>query len=146
MSVSDPAFEPRTWTQEDFEVFRNAPDRWESLFTVKPGATPTKFVIGAIPPHEMARIESATENKFAERMWQCFLYGLRDIVDGPTKTEYDASGRTKEVVPKIKRSGVEYVDPEWLSKIFVRGLYEIGKSIGVLIYSWNQLTETESKN
>ena len=106
----------------------------------KDGQRVVKFVIGVIPPGELARIHDecrvfTSEVKSAQLAWRSFIAGLRDIKDGPW-----------DDVPKRKVDGVEYVDPMWIGKTFVRGMRDVAEQVGSATWAWNQLTEDDAKN
>lgn len=118
------------------------PGSWRDTVGVKAGDQLTEFIIGAIPPAELARIEDEARIGTAQvrpqqMMWECFLAGLRDIRHGPTK-----DGK----VPMVQRAGVDRPDPVWLGEVFARGNRMIAMDIGQACYTWNQLTDGEIKN
>ena len=119
------------------------PNRWRDELTVRDGQEPTEFVLGVVPPSDLARIEDECHALNEERentrtmYWRCFLTGLRDIRNGPTD---------RGKVPKTKRGEVEYVDPEWLAQTFTGSLYHVATEIGQVIYAWQRFTVTDAKN
>lgn len=119
------------------------PSRWREQLTVHDGQEPTEFVVGVVPPADLARIEDECHALNEEReqtrtmYWRCFLTGLRDIRNGPTD-----GGK----VPKIKRGDVEYVDPSWLAQTFSGALYHVATEIGQVIYAWQRFTVADAKN
>ena len=116
---------------------RQSPSVVAGKIAIKSGFSLTKFVIGVIPADHMVRIadECTMAGKYTESAWRCFLASVRDI---------------EGFEPKPKRGrmvgGVEYCDTDWLKSTFVRGLRTIACEIGGYAWSWNQLTEDETKN
>ena len=140
VSPFDPAIDE---SQSDLENFANDalkdPECWRKYFKFKEGATPTEFEIGVVPSAKLIQIESecglGTEQINETKLrWMCFLYGIRDIRN------------FGQDVPKVTLNGVEYVDPEFLSKNFTRNLRHVASNIGAQIYFWNMLNDDESKN
>lgn len=119
------------------------PGCWRDELTVRDGQEPTVFVIGVVPPAELARIEDECHALDAERertrtlYWRCFLTGLRDMRNGPSQ-----DGK----VPKVKRGDIEYVDPAWLESKFGGPLYHVATEIGQAIYAWQRFTASDAKN
>ena len=112
---------------------------WREHVKVRDGEALTEFVVGVIPPDEMSKISDECRSadgtyREEEARWRCFCWALRDIRGWPVE------------VPKIKRDGVEYVDPKWLRTTFVRGLRKVALHIGASAWAYNQLTEEEIKN
>lgn len=112
----------------------------ERLLVFKDGETPTKFIVGALSTEDFNRIVDETQEtqthrgRSNERMWRMFLHGLRGIENWPSKVE------TRKV------GDLEYVDPAWLRRTFVRELREIAIQVGAVILTYNRLTEEEIKN
>lgn len=113
------------------------PGCWKDYLKFKAGEKPTIFVIGVIPPDDLAMINDETSSKYESEAlrWRAFLLSLRDI-----------EGWDGEEIPKRKVSNVEYVDQQWIKRNFIRGLRPIALEVGLVAYLWNQLTETEIKN
>lgn len=127
------------------------PASWRDLMAFKDGARPTEFIIGVIPAAELSRIEDecglgTDHEKTRELCWRCFLVGLRDLLAGPTSEITTADGARAQGVPKKKVDGVEYVDPEWLSRVFVGPLRSVALEIGRVVWNWNQLGPADVKN
>lgn len=120
------------------DAWMKAPGAWRDHIKAKDGEQITEFVVGVVPPAEMARItdECRSADKFREEeaRWRCFCWGLRDIKGWPVE------------VKKIKRGSVEYVDPKWIAETFVRGLRKVALTVGMSVWMFNQLTEEEIKN
>lgn len=137
VSAADPAIDIEASDMDAYgkDVLFN-PSCWREHLKIKPGDKPTVFVIGVIPPDELARINDETERKYSseELRWRSFMSSVRDIENWPDE------------IPKRKIDGVEYVEPKWLRTTFVRGLRVLALDIGLVAYMWNQLTETETKN
>jgi hypothetical protein len=122
------------------EQIREDPSAWRQVLTIKDGGSPTLFEVGVIPPSVLARIESdalfpSNEWRMHEMFWACFRAGLRDIKSG-------AFG----VVPKVAVNGVEYVDPEWLERTFIRSLRGCGLFLGRIAWQWNTAHDSDVKN
>jgi hypothetical protein len=121
------------------EVLKN-PSAWGGLLKFKTGEAPTKFVIGVIPPEEMARIADdcriGKQDELVEQCkWRAFLAGLRGI-------ENFGSGS----VPKKKVGEIEYVDPAWLRERFSGANRGIALGVGLAAWIWNQLRDDDVKN
>lgn len=148
VSSMDPAIDREASDLQKYgsELLSNS-NAWRELLKFKSGEKPTVFVLGVIPPDEMSRINDETpKRKLSEEhtvtdwsseelQWRSFLTSLRDI-----------EGWESGEIPKRKVGGVEYIDPSWLRKTFVRGLRKIALEVGLAAYFWNMLTETETKN
>lgn len=112
----------------------------ERMLLFKDGDTPTRFSVGAMSTEVFNRIVDETQEtqtwrgKFSERMWRMFLHGLRGIENWPGK------------VDTIKIGDIEYVDPEWLRRNFIRGLRDTAIQVGAVVLNYNRLTEEEIKN
>lgn len=159
VSVSDPAIDIEKSDKVEFEnspvlkyLFQRMvePSSWRDCLTFKDGQKPTEFVIGMIPPCDLARIEDecklgTKQAKTNEAGWRIFQIALRDIINGPT-TEIEVSGRKRQGVPKVKVDGLDYVDPDWLRSTFVGHLRRVAIEIGHNAYQWNQLKPVEVKN
>lgn len=113
----------------------NDPNHSAHALKFKQGETPTKFVLGVIPAEEMVRIADETREKPNEKSWRAFLAALRGIEGWP-----------ENPIPTRKVNDVEYVDPTWIKKHFVRGLRLVANDAGVIAWMWNQMTEAEVKN
>lgn len=143
ISFLDEAIDQEATPEENFdrlsgpEGYRN-PALWQELITLKQSMSPTVFVIGVIPPSEMVRIqdECMGSKKFNELRWRAFLYGVRDI-----KGWEDSEQPAKKMI-----DGVEYVDPVWLERTFVRSLHAVGLFVGGYVWAFNQYTGEDSKN
>ena len=139
VSLNDPAIDPDASDLKAYgKAAKDNPACWRELLKMRAGQEPTVFEIGVVPPGELTRIMDECVNtkatRYEEAAWRCFLAGVRGIrswSDDP---------------PRVKRDGVEYVDPAWLAKTFARGLRAIAVEIGSFVYHWNQLTEDEIKN
>lgn len=120
------------------EVMMKDPAAWRKLIKPKDGETLTEFIIGVIPTEQLVRIHDECEDKTGEELrWRCFLCSVRGINNW---------ANSNEKIPTIDRHGVSYVDPDWLSKTFVRGLRYTALHVGMLAWAFNNLTEDESKN
>ena len=131
------------WAAYGAVAFDN-PSAWRDFIKAKDGETITEFVIGVVPTEFAIRIEDEClgfreglriVERPDERMWRYFLHGLRDI-------KHWSDGE----VPKKDFNGVEYVDPTWIKKTFVKHLREVALDIGRYVWAFNQLTEKEIKN
>lgn len=121
------------------------PSSWRETVKFKDGQSPTVFTIGVIAPSMLNLIDDECQGRSSQRHWRSFLNGIREIEAGPTVSVMK-DGRTVQVTPKIEINGIEYVDPQWLSTTFVRGLRHIAIEIGMVCYNWNSLTESDIKN
>lgn len=123
------------------------PGAWRDLIVAKPGEKLTEFDLGVIPSgRAVAMQDEFTRTGGAKGLgWQAFLYSVRDIRNGPQLIGTDASGKTTATVPKVHVGSVEYVDPEWLSRVFVRSLREAAIHMGMIAWTWNQLGEDDAK-
>ena len=141
VSPSDPSIDIETSDLDGYaEVSLSNPGSWRDYFKFKEGQEPTEFEIGVIPPSKLTQIEH--ECKFGSQdfeegklRWQCFLSSIRDI------RKFDDSP-----LPKKTINGVDYVDPEYLSKHFGKHMRKVASHIGALAYYWNHLSEEELKN
>ena len=148
----DPAVEPLS-DEESSKYIQAAfgnPAAWREHLKVIEGKVPTRFEIGVIPPETLSRIEDesggmgSASNLMA---WACFAFGLRDIKDGGfVKTITAENGSTRDVVPKVKRNGEEYVDPDWLSKVFRGRVRGAALFVGRCTYYWNLVLGDDVKN
>jgi len=127
--------------QTDFAVaIGKDPAESERMLIFRDGETPTKFVIGAISTEDFNRIIDETQEtpthrgRVTERMWRMFLHGLRGIENWPGKVEMRTQGE------------LEYVDPAWLRRTFVKDLREVALQVGSVVLAYNRLTEEEIKN
>lgn len=159
VSVLDPSIDFEASVKKDYEgtdVLSYAIDRlgkpssWRDTVKPKQGEQLTEFVVGVMPPAELARIEDecklGTESaRYNEAFWRCFLCGVRDVLNGPT-SERKVDGVLRRCVPKKLVDGVEYADPEWLRTTFVGSLRKVAIEIGQVVYAWNQITVDETKN
>lgn len=100
-----------------------------SRLPVKAGEQVCKFTLGVVPSDEIVRIESE-DRDFNKQRWRWFVSSLVDVT---------GFGKPN----KRKIGDVEYVDPEWTRKTFVRGYVEIGKEIGWYARMFNKVTEDE---
>ncbi len=126
------------------------PGCWRDILKMRPGETPTEFIIGAIPPSELSAIEddyraSGGITQSTGMQWACFKASLRDIKNGPTE-RIKRGGSYVEEVPKSKRGSVERVDPAWLETVFSRGLRNAARWVGMTAWTWNNLNEADAKN
>ena len=116
------------------------PSESVKMLLFKDGETPTKFVIGAMASEDFNRVIDETQETSTwrgattQRFWRMFLHGLRGIENWSGKVE------TRKV------GDIEYVDPAWLRKTFVRDLRQVAIQVGTVIMSYNSLTEEEIKN
>lgn len=147
VSPYDPAVdEGSNWGDYAREWLRK-PGCWKDLLKIKDGEQVTEFVIGVIPPAELNRINDECRTELGpdgkpigiarneEARWRCFLLGTRAI-----------NGWPGEKPPTREIGGVEYVDPAWLAKTFVRGLRKVALTVGYAAWSFNNLTEDEILN
>lgn len=116
------------------------PAESERMLVFKDGEAPTRFVLGAVGSEDFNRIVDETQEtqthrgKNTERCWRFFLHGLRDIENWPGGVE------------KRKIGELEYVDPAWLRRTFIRDLRDVAIQVGQVIIAYNRLTEDEIKN
>lgn len=106
----------------------------------KAGSRVTRFVIGVVPPAELARINDEAkaftpEAKRQELFWRTFLASVRRI------EEWGGTG----TIPTRKVGDVEYVDPVWLRETFVGPRRSIGLEVGRVSWFWNQFSEDDAK-
>ncbi|HJW74984.1 MAG TPA: hypothetical protein VJ787_04860 [Thermoleophilia bacterium] len=118
------------------------PAAWRRMLKTLPDQQATEFVVGVIPPAELAQIEDECGGingpaKHLELQWRCFAASLRDIRNGPTRDG---------AVPKERVGGVERVERRWLSDVFCRGLRDCAIWVGGVAWSWNKLSEDDLKN
>jgi hypothetical protein len=111
-----------------------------AMLKFKNGETPTRFVLGVIPPDDMTRIADECRvgkpNELTQQLqWRSFLHGVREV-----------KGFGEGRVPTRKVGDVEYVDPVWLRDQFARGLRDVALGVGLVVWFWNQITEDEVKN
>lgn len=117
------------------------PSCWRDYLVLKDGERLTEFVIGVVPTSEFIRImeecktsESGTSHD-QEFWWRCFINGVRKINNWNGEQ------------PKTKMiNNIEYVDPQWLSNTFIRGLRKIALDIGMHVVAFNSTTDEEIKN
>jgi hypothetical protein len=112
----------------------NDPTAALAKIVVKSGQSLTKFIVGVIPGDEMTRISDECRGHFQALCWRSFLHSLRGIEGSADKPN------------TVTVCGVQYVDPEWIKKTFIRGLRSWAIEIGMAAWSWNQLTGDEIKN
>lgn len=137
VSIADPAIDRESLNVEEFaKAVLTNPGSWREHVKAKPGESLTIFAIGVIPPDMMSRIadETGGNTDSHELRWRAFVSALRGIENW------------SEEVPTHKIDGVEYVDPRWIKKTFVRGLRNIALDVGLVAYLWNMMTEAEIKN
>lgn len=130
------------WTWLYHIIGAKFPGLWRDI-PLSGDSAPTEFIIGAVPPSELNRIEDESRGAsgVASMHFQCFKAALRDIKNGP----HDQV-KGKPVVPKVNRAGVERVDPEWIEQIFIREARTIANDIGQIAWGWNQLGGDDAKN
>lgn len=127
------------------------PDSWRGMLKFKAGQQPTEFVIGVIPPQEMARIEDEARREMgddpvffsAQLQWESFCLALRDITNGPAERR-NVNGVWKEELPKRRNS--DLIDGAWLEATFTRGLRKVASHVGMVAWFWNNLSEADVKN
>jgi hypothetical protein len=147
VSVFDPSIDME---RSDFDAYREViksnPAGWREHIKPLPGEHLTVFHIGVIEPTALTMIEEdcgmsafspAADRRVSECQWRCFMAGLRDI-EGWYETPRD-------MIPKIKRDGVEYVDPSWIRRTFTRWLRRVGIDVGCTIWMYNQAGEEDLK-
>jgi hypothetical protein len=114
------------------------PARASAALKLQAGKSPCKFIVGAIPSGDVNRIVdeciAGGAVKMSELKWRSFCSSLRGI-----------EGWGSEI-PTRKVMGVDYVDPDWIAKTFVRGLRQVALDVGMVCWAWNQLTDGEQKN
>lgn len=116
------------------------PENSLSLLKFKDGESPTKFVIGSVPSEDFNRIvdetsESRTHRgKLSERCWRFFLHGIRKVENWSGQVEMRKVG------------DLDYVDPAWLRRTFIRDLRDVAIQVGQVVLAYNRLTEEEIKN
>jgi hypothetical protein len=115
------------------------PGKSVEIYPAKDGERPTRFILGVIPPSDLARIADETAadtaaQKGNQLFWRAFLSGLRDVENWPTAVEH------REI------DGVKYVDPAWLRRTFVRQLFATALDVGQAIWHWNKLGGDDAKN
>lgn len=146
---ADPAIDEENSELEKYvENAVTDPGCWRELVKFKSGHEPTIFEVGAITTSKMAELEDAYSRSNGMNLffWNVFLYSLRDIKNGPTVTTTDrGTGKQRQIVPKVKRNDLEYVDPEWLAKVFVRRLADVARHIGAFALAWNRLDDADIK-
>ena len=140
ISPYDPAVDTDAsdWKTYGAKMLTN-PVAWREYIKTKPGETLTEFEVGVIPTDQLVKINDECQHmpeqvRSEELRWRAFLHGLRGI-----------KGWEGEV-PKKTVNGVEYVDPAWLAKTFVRGLAASALFVGMIALAFNRLTEEEIKN
>ena len=151
VSPFDPAIDEDASNIENYKQdFLKDPEAWRKHLVMKEGAQPTEFIFGVIPTSILNRIEG--ESGYGQPLanmsmlsWGAFLHGLRDIKNGPTVETTDRAGKPTYVVPKVRVNDVEYVDPTWLSRTFVKHLREGAIHIGYLGWKWQQLDPGDVK-
>jgi len=118
------------------------PGCWRELLGefIRDGHTPTEFICGPMTGEDLARLEDEClahdPPKQSELFWRAFLLSVRDI-----------KGIDVKKVGKVKRKGVEYLDPDWLSEAFGYGkMRKVAREIGTLAFAWNQVADGEVKN
>lgn len=121
-----------------------SPEKWRECVAPVSGQKITEYIIGAIPAAKMNEIEDKLHGDSRRQLfWECFLWSLRDIVDGPTVETTDATtGRQKFVVPKLKSGRV---DPDWLNKIYVYSNRKIALDIGMQAYLWQMFGNDDAR-
>jgi hypothetical protein len=121
---------------------REDPGKWRDALEFAEGAKATVFRIGIIPPATLAEIEDECfrTDKYGnvtthrQAFFRCFLHSIRSI-DG-----WEGQPDTREV------GGVEYVDPEWLARVFCGHLRNVALEVGRVAWHWNQLDHATVKN
>lgn len=120
---------------------------WKKHAVLKDGQLVTRFVIGVIPPGPFARLMTdAGGIPSLQVYWHAFLFGLRDIIDGPTSTTHTTKDGVPEAVPKNDVGGMKCVDEAWLSKVFSGPKAKAAYDVGRAIYNWHVLPEKDLKN
>lgn len=128
------------FSQRYARISAKDPSAWKDHLKFKSGEAPTKFTIGVITVDEMARIADecrygqVTEMRKQLR-WRAFMACVRGI-----------ENYSNEKCPTIRVGQVDYLDPDWLKKNFVRGMMLVALDIGMTGWLWNSLTEDEVKN
>lgn len=150
ISIFDPSIDNRG--DENFDKFygskdgggvhSKSPEKWRDYITAKSGETITEYKVGTIPSYKMNEIEDKHRPGSSQHFWECFIWGLRDIVDGPTMETTDASGKKKFTVPKLPDGRV---DPEWLGNIFSRGNRKVALSVGMYAFSWQRFSVDDAR-
>ena len=148
VSIADPAFDLEASDQCEHEgepILAYAKDRftdpcsWRQTMKVKDGERPTEFIVGIIPPAEVARIEDECKRdaqRWSEQCWRAFSHSLVDV-----KCGFDMSA-----VPRHKIDGVSYVAPSWIRETFVGTLYHVAVEIGAVAWQWNRMLGSDTKN
>jgi hypothetical protein len=81
------------------------------------------------------KTEDGVATSSSERLWRFFVNGIRKLEQWTGEQ------------PAMKTiNGVEYVDPAWLAKTFIRELRQVGIEIGAAVGAFNTLTQDEVKN
>lgn len=132
----------KTDKRDDTGIHIKSPEKWREHITSKPGEKITEYIIGTIPSARMNEIQDKYPEGDDRHFWECFLWSLRDIVDGPTMETTDPAGRPKAIVPKLPDGRV---DPEWLEKIFIRAYRKIALNIGMHAYIWQRFGADDAR-
>lgn len=142
VSVWDPAIDQKASNFKEYgKVIFSC--NWRDFIKEKVGLQTSVFHIGVIESGALCQIEdecgstiAGTQLRSAEARWRCFNLGLRDIEHW---TDND------ELLPKVKRWGVDYVDPKWIQETFVGHLRRVALDVGNLVWLFNQISEDDVK-
>lgn len=149
VSLADPAWDLDASAKVDHEgdeILAHArnrwsdPSEWRQSMISKSGERPTEFVIGIIPPSEVARIEDEclrdTDRRWREQCWRAFCASLVDV----------KGGFETDNVPRETIDGVRYIAPSWIRQTFVGTLYHVAIEIGSVAWHWNRMMGDDAKN
>ena len=148
VSIADPAFDLDGSEQMEHEgeaILAYARERftdpasWRTLLKTKDGEQPTEFLIGIIPPAEVARIEDECKRdvqRWSEQCWRAFSHSLVGIEAG-----FDVKD-----VPRIKVDNVQYIAPSWIRETFIASLYHVAVEVGAVAWHWNRMVGSDLKN
>jgi hypothetical protein len=146
---ADPAIADDVDRQAYVQALHERPSEAMSLLRFKDGEKPTVFEVGVIPPAELLAIEAEHfKTNLTLLNWHCFLHAVRAI-ENAAELEVDLTdkaGRMSRSLPTIKVNGLDYVDPTHLAKVMVGQLRLCAVAIGSVAYSFNTLTERDTKN
>lgn len=124
------------------------PESWRRHLKFKDGERPCEFVIGVIPGNQLLRLESLTRGDDQQRNYECFRHSLRDMLNSGLESESTdpKTGQRKREIPKVEVSGIDYVDPMWVSRVMSKTLRHAAVYVGAVAYDWNNISEDDLKN
>lgn len=129
----------REFARKHVAAMRDDVGCWRDRVKLKPGAAPTEFVMGVIPPSELSRIEDdarlgTDDQRNSSLWWGVFVAALRDIKN------------LGQEVPKVTRDGMDRVDPAWLERTFHGKMRTSALEVGLYAYNWHQMGTADAKN